>query len=64
MGGEVDPARHITRIGDLEHALEFLRMIKAQEIDGKAVIYPHRRCTEIRTVTSWSAQDEAEYLRQ
>ena len=35
----------------------------AQEIDGKAVVYPHRRTAEIRAVKSWSAQDEAEYLR-
>jgi len=62
--GEIDAASHITRIGDLEHAVEFLRMIAAQEIDGKAVVYPHRRSTEIRAVTSWSAQDEAQYLKQ
>jgi len=60
---EVGAACHITRIGDLEHAIEFLRMIRAHEIDGKAVVYPHRRSTEIKAVTSWSAQDEAEYLR-
>jgi L-sorbose 1-phosphate reductase len=62
--GEINAERHITRIGDLEHAIEFLRMIKAQEIDGKAVVYPHRRSGEIRAVASWSAEDEAEYLKQ
>ena len=62
--GEIDAGRHITRIGDLEHAIEFLKMIKAQQIDGKAVVYPHRRSAEIRVVTSWSAEDEAEYLKQ
>jgi threonine dehydrogenase-like Zn-dependent dehydrogenase len=60
---ELSAACHITRIGDLEHAIGFLRMIVAQEIDGKAVVYPHRRLAEIRAVTSWSAQDEAEYLK-
>jgi L-iditol 2-dehydrogenase len=59
---EIGAACHITRIGDLEHAIEFLRMIRAQEIDGKAVVYPHRRSAEIKAVTSWSAQDEADYL--
>ena len=62
--GEIDAGCHITRIGDLEHAVEFLRMIMAQEIDGKAVVYPHRRAAKIRAVKSWSALDEAEYLRQ
>jgi threonine dehydrogenase-like Zn-dependent dehydrogenase len=60
--GEIDAGCHITRIGDLEHATEFLRMIMAQEIDGKAVVYPHRRTTEILAVKSWSARDEREYL--
>jgi threonine dehydrogenase-like Zn-dependent dehydrogenase len=59
---EIDAGCHITRIGDLEHAAEFLRMTMAQEIDGKAVVYPHRRTTEIRAVKSWSTQDEREYL--
>jgi len=61
---EIDAGAHITRIGDLEHAVDFLRMIMAQEIDGKAVVYPHRRSREIRAVKSWSAQDEREYLRE
>jgi threonine dehydrogenase-like Zn-dependent dehydrogenase len=60
---EIDAGCHITRIGDLEHAVEFLRMIMAQEIDGKAVVYPHRHTAEIRAVKSWSAHDEREYLK-
>jgi L-iditol 2-dehydrogenase len=64
LSGAIDAASHITRIGDLEHSIEFLRMIMTQEIDGKAVVYPHRRTAEIRTVKSWSAQEEAEYLKQ
>jgi len=60
--GKIGASCHITRIGDLEHAIEFLKMIKAQKIDGKAVVYPHRRSAQIRAVTSWSAEDEANYL--
>jgi len=60
---EIDAGAHITRIGDLDHALDFLHMIKAQEIDGKAVVYPHRRTREILRVKSWMAQDEAQYLQ-
>ncbi len=61
--GEIDAGSHITRIGDLEHSVEFLKMIIAQKIDGKAVVYPHRRTAEIRAVKSWSGRDEQEYLR-
>ncbi|HXK62630.1 MAG TPA: zinc-binding dehydrogenase, partial [Acidobacteriota bacterium] len=60
--GSLDPAAHITRIGDLDHAIEFLEMIKAQQIDGKAIIYPHRRTSQIKSVERWTAADEDHYL--
>jgi hypothetical protein len=62
--GEIDAGDHIARIGDLANAAEFLQMIKAQAIDGKAVVYPHRPSREIRAVKSWTAQDEREYLQE
>jgi threonine dehydrogenase-like Zn-dependent dehydrogenase len=61
---EIDAGDHIARIGDLAHAAEFLQMIKAQSIDGKAVVYPHRPSSEIRSVRSWTAQDEQTYLQE
>ncbi len=60
--GAIDAGAHITRVGDLEHALDFLRLIQAQAIDGKAVVYPHRRTSEILAVKRWTAQDERDYL--
>jgi len=61
--GEINAALHITRIGDLNHAIDLLKMVKAQEIDGKAIVYPHRQTEEIRVVQSWSAEDEHDYLQ-
>jgi L-iditol 2-dehydrogenase len=61
-GGAIAPSTHITRIGDLEHAIDFLRMIRGHELDGKAVVYPHRRSRDILAVRSWDAQDEKKYL--
>jgi len=60
--GGINAGAHITRIGDLEHAIEFLEMVKAQEIDGKAVVYPHRRSQKIVAVPYWTAEDERAYL--
>jgi threonine dehydrogenase-like Zn-dependent dehydrogenase len=60
--GAIQPAAHITRIGDLEHAPELLKMIKAKAIDGKAVVYPHRRSPVILSVAQWTADDEYSYL--
>ena len=62
--GKIDPGVHITRIGDLEHAIELLKMVKAQQIDGKAIVYPHRRTGEIKAVQAWTAADEQIYLSQ
>lgn len=60
--GNIEPSTHITRIGDLEHTPELLTMVKNQTIDGKAVVYPHRRSEEIMTVDQWTSEDEKSYL--
>jgi threonine dehydrogenase-like Zn-dependent dehydrogenase len=61
--GQVDPGRHIARVGDLSHAVELLELVKSRAIDGKAVVYPHRPACEILRVTSWTASDERNYLQ-
>ena len=60
---KIDAGAHITRVGDLDHSVEFLQLVKAQQIDGKAVVYPHRRSQNILQVPAWSPQDEAAYLQ-
>ena len=62
-GHKIDAGAHITRVGDLDHAIEFLQLAKSQQLDGKAVVYPHRRSPAILQVPSWSPQDEAAYLQ-
>jgi len=60
--GQIEPSSHITCIGDLDHAPDLLRIVKRQEINGKAVVYPHRRAEEILSVERWTSADEALYL--
>ena len=60
---EIDAGAHITRIGDLDYAIELIGLVKAQQIDGKAVVYPHRRTKDIHSVDSWSGADESAYLQ-
>jgi len=59
--GDVTTAAHITRIGDLEHAPELLTMIRDRTLDGKAVVYPHRRTDAILAVDAWAAEDERRF---
>ena len=49
---------HIARY----YRMEYLVRKMAQQLGGKAVIYPHRPTDAIRTVEQWTAQDEENYL--
>lgn len=59
---QIEASAHITRVGDLDHSIDLIQMIKNRELDGKAVVYPHKRSSEILSVDAWSAQDEQDYL--
>jgi len=60
--GEIDAAAHIGHVGDLAHAPELLGMARDGRVQGKAIVYPHRRSEVIRDVARWSVEDEAAYL--
>jgi threonine dehydrogenase-like Zn-dependent dehydrogenase len=60
----IDPAAHIAHIGDLDHAPELLQMARERRVEGKAVVYPHRRSGSIATVPRWTADDEQRYLAE
>ena len=60
--GEIDAAAHIGHVGDLAHAPELLGMARDGRVQGKAIVYPHRRSQAIRDVARWTAEDEARYL--
>jgi L-iditol 2-dehydrogenase len=60
--GELVAAAHITRVADLEHAPEIIERIRRQSMDGKAIIYPHRRIEKPLAVERWTAEDEKAYL--
>ena len=60
--GEIDAAAHIGHVGDLDHAPELLGMARDGRVQGKAIVYPHRRSETIRDVSRWSAADEQRYL--
>jgi len=59
---EIDAAAHIGHVGDLEHAPELLTMARERRVEGKAIVYPHRRTETIANVSRWSADDEQRYL--
>ncbi len=60
--GQIDAAAHIGHVGDLDHAPELLAMARDGRVQGKAIVYPHRRSTVITDVDRWTAADEQRYL--
>jgi threonine dehydrogenase-like Zn-dependent dehydrogenase len=60
--GEIDAAAHIGHVGDLAHAPELLGMARDGRVQGKAIVYPHRRTEAINNVSRWTADDERRYL--
>ena len=56
-GDEIDPSQQADRAVTL--VLEFAREGRVQ---GKAIVYPHRRSDAIHDVERWSADDEKRYL--
>ena len=60
--GSINPSGHITRIADLAHVPLLLEQMKNQQLDGKAMIYPHRPSQTIRQVSQWTQDDERDYL--
>ena len=39
-------------------------MAREGRVQGKAIVYPHRRSDAIATVEQWSAADEERYLAE
>ncbi len=60
--GRIEASRHIAKIGDLEHVVELIHDVRLQRLDGKAIVYPHRRIRRPFEVRGWSGADEAAYL--
>jgi threonine dehydrogenase-like Zn-dependent dehydrogenase len=60
--GRMDAAVHIGHVGDLEHAPQLLAMAREGRVEGKAIVYPHRRMASIATLERWDAMDEQRHL--
>jgi len=60
--GDIDAGAHIGHVGDLQHAPELLMMARERRVEGKAIVYPHRRTESIVNVRRWDAEDEQHYL--
>ena len=59
--GAIDAGNYIAAVGGLDAAEHLIRAVRAQELDGKGVIYPHVR-SPLQSVDRWSAGRETEFI--
>ena len=62
--GDIDAGNYVAAVGSLDNAIDVLKMIKATKIDGKAILYPHVRQTDLRMVDYWDKGAERAFLEE
>lgn len=60
--GDIDAGNYVAAVGSLDNAIDVLKMIKETKIDGKAILYPHVRQTDLRKVEYWDKDAERAFL--
>jgi threonine dehydrogenase-like Zn-dependent dehydrogenase len=60
--GEFDVGRHMTMVGSLDQLPRALEMVKNTETDGKIVLYPHIRQTQLVEAKGWTGREEKDFV--
>jgi threonine dehydrogenase-like Zn-dependent dehydrogenase len=61
---DIDAGNYVAAVGSLDNAIEVLKMIKEGNIDGKAILYPHIKPTQLQKVNRWNKEKEVEFLNE
>lgn len=59
--GEIQPGKYVAAVGGLDAARDLIEAVRAQELDGKGIVYPSLR-RPLEQVDGWSAEREGELL--
>ncbi len=62
--GQIDPGRHLDRVGSLDQFPQALELVRTMAVDGKVVLYPGIRTTPLQCVKRWTASDEQAFLAE
>jgi len=60
----IDPGNYVAAVGSLDNAIDVLKMIRENRIEGKAILYPQVKSTPLQMVTHWDQKKEIEFLNQ
>jgi threonine dehydrogenase-like Zn-dependent dehydrogenase len=58
------PGNYVAAIGSLDNAVEVLKMIRDQSLDGRAILYPHIPAMPLRAVDGWNGAREKALLAE
>ncbi len=59
---DIDPGNYVAAVGSIENAPKVLKMIHDNEIQGKAILYPHIKQTDLKMVDYWDEEKENKFL--
>lgn len=59
--GQIQPGNYVAAVGGLDAARDLIEAVRAQEMEGKGVIYPHLH-RDLQRVDAWSAEQEQELI--
>ncbi len=63
--GNMNMGSRVRLVGDLSHAIDFLKLLKDGKVDGKAVIYPHTELDKpLEVDDNWTVDREREHLEK
>jgi hypothetical protein len=62
--GEIVPGNHVGLVGSLDNAVQALRLIDAVETEGKTILYPHVRQTDLFESDGWTKEKEIDFLNE
>ncbi len=59
---EIDPGIHLDMVGSLDQFPQALDLIKNRKVEGKIVLYPHIRQTNLMRIKGWNQITESAFL--
>ncbi len=62
--GQIDAGNYVYGYGSLRHAPDVLRMIKANQVEGKVILYPHATIENLTPVEHWDRAREEQLLEE
>jgi len=61
---DIDPGNYVAAVGSIDNAPKVLKMIKNNQIQGKAILYPHIKQMDLKFVDYWDRENEDKFLEE